>query len=437
MSTAPLSQRWESGKTLLKPKERIVCVGIGLKTENFIELKESLIELEDLATSAGGEVVGSVTQVLPQFNSATLIGTGKVHEIAELVRESQASVVAVDRHLSGVQIRNLESEWKVRVVDRSQVILDIFAQRAQTYEGKLQVELAQMLDQLPRMVDAWMGSLSRQGGGIGTRGPGETALEMDRRRIRERVKQIKKQLENVSSHRAQHRASRRRNRIPSFALIGYTNSGKSTLINCLTQSNVLAKDLLFATLDPTTRKVFLPDAPPAVVTDTVGFIRKLPTNLIEAFKATLEESADADILVHVVDLSSPQMSTQVEIVQKLIEEFGWSDKPVIHVFNKVDQAGFDKQFHVKSFPRVFVSALTGEGIERLKRIMVEQIEALSHEFDFFIPRESEHRIFDLGRETRIVRREPGTTGTYLRVALTPIQLTKWKEFLVEADATAT
>ncbi|MDZ4081923.1 MAG: GTPase HflX, partial [Bdellovibrionales bacterium] len=285
---------------------------MGLKTENFIELKESLIELEELATSAGGEVVGSVTQVLPQFNSATLIGSGKVQEIAELVRESQASVVAVDRHLSGVQIRNLESEWKVRVVDRSQVILDIFAQRAQTYEGKLQVELAQMLDQLPRMVDAWMGSLSRQGGGIGTRGPGESALEMDRRRIRERVKQIKKQLENVSSHRAQHRASRRRNRIPSFALIGYTNSGKSTLINCLTQSNVLAKDLLFATLDPTTRKVFLPDAPPAVVTDTVGFIRKLPTNLIEAFKATLEESADADILIHVVDLSSPQMSTQVE-----------------------------------------------------------------------------------------------------------------------------
>lgn len=429
-----LNQRWESGKTLLKPRERIICVGIGLKSESLVDLKESLVELEELVTSAGGEVVGSVTQVLPQFNPATLIGTGKVQEIGELVQEVQASAVAVDRHLSGVQIRNLENEWKVRVVDRNQVILDIFAQRAQTYEGKLQVELAQMLDQLPRMVDAWMGSLSRQGGGIGTRGPGETALEMDRRRVRERVKQIKKQLENVSSHRAQHRASRRRNKIPSFALIGYTNSGKSTLLNSLTQSNVLAKDQLFATLDPTTRKVYLPDSPPAVVTDTVGFIRKLPTGLIEAFKATLEESADADILIHVVDLSSPQMTTQMDVVNSLVEEFGWGHKPTIHVFNKVDAAPFEKQFQVKAFPRVFVSALTGEGIERLKRLMIEQIGSLSQEFDLFVPRESEHRIFDLGRETKILRREPGSSGTYLRVSLTPTLLSKWKEFLVEATA---
>ncbi len=431
---SPLSQRWESGKTLLKPKERIVCVGVGLKTDSFIELKESLFELEELTTSAGGEVVGSITQVLQNYNPATLIGTGKVQEIAELVRESQASVVAVDHQLTGVQIRNLENEWKIRVVDRNQVILDIFAQRAQTYEGKLQVELAQMLDQLPRMVDAWMGSLSRQGGGIGTRGPGESALEMDRRRIKERVKAIKKQLENVRQHRSQHRASRRRNRVPSFALIGYTNSGKSTLLNQLTQSNVLAKDLLFATLDPTTRKVHLPDGPPAVVTDTVGFIRKLPTNLIEAFKATLEESADADILIHVIDLSSPQMQTHIEVVEKLMAEFGWQNKPIIHVFNKVDQAGFEKQFQVKAFPRVFASGLTGEGLERLKRLMVEQIEALSQEFELFIPKEMEHRIFELGRETKIVRREQGTSGTLIRAAMTPALLLRWKDYLVTAEA---
>jgi GTP-binding protein HflX len=281
-----------------------------------------------------------------------------------------------------------------------------------------------------------MGSLSRQGGGIGTRGPGESALEMDRRRIKERVKIIKKQLENVRSHRAQHRSSRRRNRIPSFALIGYTNTGKSTLLNQLTQSNVLAKDLLFATLDPTTRKVHLPDGPQAVVTDTVGFIRKLPTNLIEAFKATLEESADADILIHVIDLSSPQMLTQIEVVEKLMVEFGWQHKPVIHVFNKVDQAGFEKQFQVKAFPRVFTSGLTGEGLDRLKRLMVEQIEALSQEFELFIPRDQEHRVFELGREAKILRREQGTSGVLIRAALTSTILNRWKEFLVAADATS-
>ncbi|CAN5649028.1 GTPase HflX [soil metagenome] len=374
--------------------------------------------------------------MLEKYNPATLIGTGKVQEIAELVRESRASAVAVDHLLSGIQIRNLEQEWKVRVVDRNQVILDIFAQRAQTYEGKLQVELAQMLDQLPRMVDAWQGSLSRQGGGIGTRGPGESALEMDRRRIKERVKAIKKQLENVRSHRAQHRSSRRRNNVPSFALIGYTNTGKSTLLNQLTQSNVLAKDLLFATLDPTTRKVHLPDGPASVVTDTVGFIRKLPTGLIEAFKATLEESADADILIHVIDLSSPQMQTQIEVVEKLMIEFGWSHKPVIHVFNKVDQAGFEKQFQVKAFPRVFASGLTGEGLDRLKRLMVEQIEALGNEVELFIPKAVEHLVFEIARETKVTRREQASSGTLIHTTLTPALMTRWKEYLVTADATS-
>jgi GTP-binding protein HflX len=411
----------------------VVCVGIGLKSESVVELKDSLLELEELVLSAGGEVVGSLTQVLPSFNPATLMGSGKVTELAELVRETQASAVAVDHSLSGVQIRNLENELGVRVVDRNQVILDIFAQRAQTYEGKLQVELAQSLDQLPRMVDAWLGSLSRQGGGIGTRGPGETAIEMDRRRVRERVKQIKKQLENVREHRSQHRASRRRNRIPSFALIGYTNTGKSTLLNRLTQSQVLAKDQLFATLDPTTRKVHLPDGPPSVMTDTVGFIRKLPTNLIEAFKATLEESADADILVHVIDLSSPQMTTQVEVVQKLIEEFGWQDKPVIHVYNKVDQAPFEKQFQVKTFPRVFVSALTGEGLDRLKSMMTEAIASLTDNVELYFPKDQEHRIYDLSRETKITKREAGSSGTVLHAAMTPALLSRWKDFLVTED----
>ncbi len=408
---------------------------MGLKNESFVDLKESLCELEELTAAAGAEVVGSVTQTLAQYNPATLLGSGKVEEIKAMIAEAQASLVVVDHQLSGVQARNLEREWGARVLDRSQVILDIFAMRAQTHEGKLQVELAQMLDQLPRMVDAWMGSLSRQGGGIGTRGPGETALEMDRRRIRDRMKLIRKQLETVRKNRAQHRASRKRAQVPSFALIGYTNSGKSTLLNQLTQSQVLAENQLFATLDPTTRKVYLPEgAVNAVLTDTVGFIRKLPLNLIEAFKATLEESAEADILIHVVDLSNPAMLRQVEAVGALIKEFNWDAKPIITVFNKIDAAPFEKQFQVKAFPRVFVSAKTGEGVDRLKRVMAEQIQALYQEVELFFPKAEEHRIFELGRETRITRRESATQGTILHAHMTPSLMSRWKGYLVSEES---
>ncbi len=284
---------------------------------------------------------------------------------------------------------------------------------------------------MPRMVDAWMGSLSRQGGGIGTRGPGETALENDRRRIRERVSQIKKKLEGVRKNRAQHRLSRRRHEIPSFALIGYTNSGKSSLLNRLTGSQVLAKNQVFATLDPTTRKIFLPDGPPSVVSDTVGFIRKLPLQLIEAFKATLEESGEADVLLHVVDLSSPNMERQMEVVEKLIEEFKWQDKKIIHVFNKIDAASPDKQFRVKQFPRVFVSALTGEGVDKLKQMMADSLAEIQQSVQLFFPRSLEHKIYDLDRDTRIFRKEAATEGTICYTSLTTNQLAKWKEFLVK------
>lgn len=381
--------------------------------------------------AAGGEVVGSCIQTLAQWNPATLIGSGKVSEIKEMVEELKANVVILDHHLSGVQTRNLETEIKTRVLDRNQLILDIFAQRAQTYEGKLQVELAQLLDQMPRMVDAWMGSLSRQGGGIGTRGPGETAIENDRRRIRERVSMIRKKLEGVRKNRAQYRSSRKRHEIPSFALIGYTNSGKSSLLNRLTGSQVLAKNQVFATLDPTTRKIFLPEGPPAVVTDTVGFIRKLPPQLIEAFKATLEESAEADVLLHVVDLSSPNMIRQVEVVSELIKEFKWDEKKIIHVFNKVDVAPVERQFQVKDYPRVFVSALTGQGFDQLKKLMIESTKESVIEAQLYFPRKDEFKIFDLSRETRINRKEVASEGTVCYAEMTPAGLNRWKEYLVK------
>lgn len=410
--------------------EKAIVVGIGLKSDPIQEIKESLAELEELVFAAGAEVVSVMVQVLPKYVPATLIGSGKVIEIAGLIQELGASLVVVDHTLSGGQLRNLETELKVKVLDRSQLILDIFAQRAQTYEGKLQVELAQMLDQLPRMVGGWLGSLSRLGGGIGTRGPGETALELDRRRVRDRVEIIKKKLQGVSKNRAQYRAQRQRLKVPSFALIGYTNSGKSSLLNKLTQSQVLTKDQVFATLDPTTRKVFLPEIKNAVVTDTVGFIRKLPTHLIEAFKATLEESAEADILMHVIDLSSEQMDNQIEVVEKLITEFGWDKKPTIYVFNKLDKAKIEKTLSVKVFPRVFVSAVTGQGIDRLKEVMVETVKSQIEKKELYFQKKDEFKIYELGRDAQIVKQEATSSGTLVEVYMTENLISKWSEFIV-------
>ena len=415
----------------IKDKDKTIVVGVGLKTEALTEIKENLCELEELVIAAGGDVVGSTVQVLPAWNPATLIGSGKVQEIKEMVQESRAQAVVIDHQLTGIQARNLQEEIKVRVLDRTQLILDIFAQRARTYEGKLQVELAQLLDQMPRMIGAWNDSLSRQGGGIGTRGPGESALENDRRRAKEKISIIKKKLDEVSSQRAQHRQSRKRNEIPSFALIGYTNSGKSSLLNRLTGSTVVAKDMVFATLDPTTRKVFLDDGPPAVVTDTVGFIRKLPTQLIEAFKATLEESAEADILLHVVDLSSPNMERQVEVVEGLIKEFKWEEKKILHIYNKVDVAPLDRQFRIKQFPRVFVSALTGQGFEQLKKIMSDLINEMQTQVEMYFSRSDEYKLYDLSREAKIIRKEAATEGTIILAMMTPTLINKWKDYLVK------
>ncbi len=414
-----------------KPRPRAIVLGVGLKSDSFAEIKESLAEMEDLVVAWGGEVVANVVQILPQFNSATLAGSGKVLELKEIALESAATVVVVDHHLSGVQGRNLQEQLGVPVLDRNQVIVDIFAARAKTHEGKLQVELAQMLDQLPRMVGAWLGSLSRQGGGIGTRGPGETALENDRRRIRDRVKSIRKQLEGVRKHRQQHRSLRKRLKIPTFALVGYTNSGKSTLLNQLTNSNVGVKNQVFETLDPTTRKVFLPEVGDAVMTDTVGFIRKLPPHLIEAFKATLEESGEAEVLLHVIDLSSPHMDQQVQVVEELMREFGWDKKPIIYVYNKTDRAPLDRQFKIKSFPRVFISALKGEGIDKLRKQMTVAAQALNEQVELYFPKAEEHRIYELGRESQIVRTEAGTTGTICYASMTPAQVSRWSAFLVQ------
>jgi GTPase len=416
---------------VLQKKTRAVLVGVGLQSDPFSDIKQSLLELEELAITAGTEVVGNLVQSLHRFNPGTLIGSGKVIEIHEMVKETGADLCIVDHQLTGVQARNLEKSIGCPVLDRTQLILDIFAQRAQTHEGQLQVELAQMLDNYSRMVGAWQGSLSRQGGGIGTRGPGEKAIEADRRVIRKRITKIRKDLEDVRQNRSLHRSYRRRNQVPSCALIGYTNSGKSTLLNALTNSQVYTENKLFATLDPTTRKVYLPEGPPATLTDTVGFIRKLPTKLIEAFKATLEEADEAEVILHVVDLSSGQMDVQMKVVEDLIQEFKWDKKPIIHVFNKIDVAPPGKAFKVQAFPRVFVSAVTGEGIAQLKRLLADTIKSTVEEVQMFFPKADEHKIYELGRETHIMRQEPASTGTVCYAYMTANLMTKWRDYLVK------
>ncbi len=410
-----MTEKQGSMQTLDLSKETVIAVGFELKNKSLDRLKLDLSELEQLIESAGGEIVASVYQHAEKIQPATLLGEGKVKELKELAANVKADIVIIDHQLTGVQNRNLEEMIGVKVLDRSQLILDIFARRAQTKEGKLQVELAQLMDQLPRMVGGWHGSLSRQGSGIGARGPGEKALEMDRRRIRERISSIKKQLEKVKKHR--HEIRRSRSEAIQVALIGYTNAGKSSLLKALTKSEPYIEDQLFATLDPLTRKLHLEQAPNVVLTDTVGFIQKLPTHLIEAFKATLEETTQADLILHVIDLSSVDFELHIEVVEKLSEEFNWQSKPTIYVFNKKDLAPISAQFKIKQRPFAVVSALQDEGIEALKTKIVAEIHSISKEIEIFIPYEDEHMIYELTKLGRIESKHDVSHGYNIKAIL--------------------
>lgn len=298
---------------------------------------DSLSELEQLAATAGVEVVGKISQKVDRPNPATLVGKGKVVEIRELREQLGADLFLFDEELTPTQQRNLEEQLGAKLLDRTGLILDIFARHAQTREGRLQVELAQLEYRLPRLTRMWT-HLSRQAaGGVGLRGPGETQLEVDRRRSAERIAKLKDQLKEVHSHRELYRQKRRREGVPIVALVGYTNAGKSTLLNALSNSQVLAANVLFATLDPTTRQVTLPEGQEVLLTDTVGFIQRLPTQLVAAFRATLEEVQDADILVHVVDITHPNAEEQSQTVDKVLADLGVGDKPRVVALNKLDR----------------------------------------------------------------------------------------------------
>jgi len=385
--------------------------------------EESLAELAQLARTAGIQVVGQLTQRLERPNPATFIGSGKVEELADLADETVADVVIFDDELSPRHGRELESALGegIKVLDRTALILDIFAQHAHTREGALQVELAQYEYRLPRLTRAWA-HLARQAGGraggatggVGVRGPGETQLETDRRVIRRRIAQLKEELEKVRAHRGRYRARRRREAIPVVSIVGYTNAGKSTLLNALADADVLVEDKLFATLDPTTRRVELPGGGAALFTDTVGFIQKLPTQLVAAFRATLEEVKEGDLLVHVLDATHPQVMRQAEAVHETLEEIGAVGKPVVSALNKIDRLPAPDAVvpllgkFVDSVP---ISALTGEGLELLLARVESALEDQMAWVDVHIPYELGELVNLFHRRGLVEREEHTGEGT--------------------------
>ncbi len=362
---------------------RAVLVGLCKKTSETEECYRSLDELERLLDTAGGISIAKVIQVKESFDVRTCIGSGKVSEIKELAENEGAELVVFDFELSPAQIRNLEEDLGgITVIDRSMLILDIFAAHAVSGEGKLQVELAQLKYSAPRLIGKGT-ELSRQGGGIGSRGPGETKLETDRRHLKERVSALEERLREMEHNREIMRKGRDRKGLAKIAVVGYTNAGKSTLLNTLTGAGVLSEDKLFATLDPTTRKLLLPSGETVLITDTVGFIRKLPHHLIKAFKSTLDEVRYADILLIVSDAADPELSEHLEVTREIAESLGAADKPTVYVYNKCDK--------LKSTPltssedSVFISALGGEGIDELLSLIEAVIQRAKKKTTLLLP----------------------------------------------------
>lgn len=357
--------------------ERVILVGVSQQDGDDAE--DSVAELAELVETAGAVVVGTLIQKRENIHPGTYVGTGKVFELEELIEQTGATGIVCDDELSPTQLKNLEEALKTKVMDRTLIILDIFAARASTSEGKIQVELAQLKYRLSRLSGLGR-SLSRLGGGIGTRGPGEKKLEMDRRLINSRVAQLNRELKEVQRHREVNRQQRKRSGIPVVAVVGYTNAGKSTLLNHLTNAEVLEEDKLFATLDPTTRILELTNNQKVLMTDTVGFIRKLPHHLIDAFRSTLEEAKYADIILHVVDASNPQMDKQMYIVYDTLRNLEVEGKKIITAFNKTDRIGQPEPLHdFRAERTVHISAKYGDGLEDLKNILEE---ILREEKDF-------------------------------------------------------
>jgi GTP-binding protein HflX len=427
-----------------RPRERAFLVGVEIyQDENLLSLDDSLAELALLADTAGLNVVGQATQKLDHPNSQTFIGPGKVEEVKALVEETQAECVLFDEELSPRHLRELERILgeDVQVLDRTALILDIFAQHASTREGAMQVELAQYEYRLPRLTRAWThlarqagGGAGRSGsvGGVGLRGPGETQLEVDRRDIRRRIDHLKDELEKVRTHRQQYRARRKKSQLPLVALVGYTNAGKSTLLNRLSSADVYVADQLFATLDPTTRRVELPGGHIALMTDTVGFIQKLPTALVAAFRATLEEIAEADLLLHVVDITHPNASAQAEAVYQTLAEIEADHIPVLTVLNKIDRLidPDGARQRLVDFPNaVAISALTGAGVPDLINGMNDLLYETYVEVSMHLPYQQGQLISLFHEHGQVEHIEHGRGGVMVSGRLPIRLLARFQEFL--------
>jgi GTP-binding protein HflX len=397
-------------------------------------------ELAELATTAGGEVVGDGIQKLVAPCAGTFIGKGKADEFADYCRRVDVDTVIFDDELSPAQSRNLEKVFNCKILDRTSLILDIFAQRARTREGKLQIELAQLQHLLPRLTRFW-GHLSRQKGGIGMRGgEGETQLETDRRRVQDRIARIIRELDVVRRQRSTQRQARQRNHWALASIVGYTNAGKSTLLNTLTGAGVLAEDKLFATLDPTTRRLRLPTNQNVLLTDTVGFIRKLPHSLVEAFKATLEEVVQADLLLHVVDISHPEAEEQIKAVDTVLQEIGADGKPTLMVFNKVDQLNGNKDALPRFLERhpnaVAISATQGEGISVLMEQLGAQLRPIREFIELSIPQDRPDVVARLHDVAQVVERRYTGKTAKLKARIPPHLHEEFAPYIVRGLQTA-
>lgn len=404
---------------LKETEERVVLVAVS--TDDGDDTAASLDELEELVKTAGAAAVDKIIQNRERIHPGTYLGKGKIEEVKERLWELEATGIVCDDELSPAQLRNLEDALETKVMDRTMVILDIFASRAVTREGKIQVELAQLKYRSVRLVGL-RSSLSRLGGGIGTRGPGEKKLETDRRLIHERIGQLKAELEDVKRHREVARQQRERTHTPSAAIVGYTNAGKSTLLNRLTDAGILAEDQLFATLDPTTRSLALPDGQQILLTDTVGFIRKLPHHLIEAFKSTLEEAKYSDIILHMVDASNPNMDMQMHVVYETLRELGIRDKEIITVFNKMDQVGTELILKdITSDHQVKLSAKTGEGIDELLSLLQSILRSRRIYLEKVYPYSQAGRIQQIRKYGQLIKEEYQEDGILVE-AYVPAEL---------------
>ena len=410
---------------IIQEQQRSILVGVD--TGEY-DAAVSLDELGELATTAGAEVLGKVIQKRPAVDKATCVGSGMLAEIGEMAENLDANLLIFDHELTASQMRNIENVTGISVVDRTTLILDIFAQRARSREGKLQVELAQQKYRLPRLMGQGT-VLSRLGGGIGTRGPGETKLESDRRHIRRRIEALEEQLRELEKQRGIRRARRKKDGVVTVAIVGYTNVGKSTLLNKLTDAGVLAEDKLFATLDPTARALELPDGRSVMLVDTVGLVRRLPHQLVEAFKSTLEEAAQADLLLHVCDISSDEADDQIAVTRQLLDELGCAGTPVVTALNKCDK--ITERPVPMTEDMVLISAVTGYGLEKLLQVIAKKLTPTQRRMRLLLPYDKAALAAEVRAEGKVFSEEYTADGLLLDALVDNKIVWKVEEYTAE------